>query len=125
ATVQATLTESQAPALVAEKRQTARYRRPRRFRGSTCRSPRVPAMAGSEALGSANIARHFREPNATNGASSATSGCTPEGAGASFATTSKAPRIHGWMRQKYEYLPGARSGGVEETPDGLPFEIGS
>src|SRR2546428_1731375 len=44
-TFQATLTASQAPALVAENRHTARYRRPRRLYGSTWRSLGVWAMA--------------------------------------------------------------------------------
>src|SRR5437763_10802674 len=73
-----------------------------------------------------NSARHgaFKPNGATNGALAG--GDDPAvGAGASFGTTSKAPRIHGWMRQKYAYLPGARSGGDVETPLGLPSEIGS
>src|SRR4051812_33365284 len=30
-----------------------------------------------------------------------------------------------WIRQKSAYVPAGRSGGVEETPVGLPSEIGS
>src|SRR2546423_15515766 len=47
------------------------------------------------------------------------------GAGASLGITSNAPRIHGRIRQKSAYVPAGRSGGVEETPVGLPSEIGS
>src|SRR4051812_48135791 len=64
-------------------------------------------------------------PNACANGASPVSGVPPVGGGASLAMPSKAPRIHGWMRQKYASLPAGRSAGVDETPVGLPFEIGS
>src|SRR3954451_8219285 len=67
----------------------------------------------------------FQPPNGAVNGALGSSGLAPLGAGASFGTTSKAPRIHGWIRQKYAYLPGGRSGGVVEVPVGLPSEIGS
>src|SRR5688500_3090878 len=37
-----------------------------------------------------------------------------------YLTTSKAPRIQGWIRQEYAYLPAFRSFGVSATGFGLP-----
>ncbi len=41
-------------------------------------------------------------------------------AASGYLTTSNAPRIHGWMRQKYAYLPSCRSFGVCAVGTGLP-----
>ena len=47
----------------------------------------------------APVVDYFTPNGLTNGALSS-SGASRAGAGASFGITSKAPRIHGWMRQK-------------------------
>ena len=39
-------------------------------------------------------------PNGRRNGASPSNGALPDGAGASVGTTSNAPRIHGWIRQK-------------------------